>query len=376
MIKVSQGCLGEEELAAVGKAFEYGYFGMGSRVAAFEDALKEYLQAPDVVVVNSGTSALHLALDSLGIGDGDEVIAPSLTFVACFQAIALTGATPVPCDVHSETLLIDVDDAERRITSRTRAIVPIHYAGSPCDIDALSRLAQRHELHVVEDAAHAFGSTYRGHRIGGLGELACFSFDSIKTITCTEGGAIACHDRDVAEIIRRKRVLGVDRKGQVGTAASRGPGWRYEVATQGYRYHMSDVNAAIGLVQLGKADGFVARRRQIARRYDAELAGLDGIRPLAVDYDESAPHIYVIRVGGGLRDNLMSYLDQDEIETAVSYIPNHMQPFFRRNGLALPETERAFDEILTLPLHCALSDEDVDSVIRSVRRFVKDSGRR
>jgi perosamine synthetase len=369
MIKVSQGCLGGDELAAVGEAFAYGYFGLGARVSAFEEALAAYLDVPHVVAVNSGTSALHLALDALGVGPGDEVIAPSLTFVACYQAIALTGATPVACDVHPETLLMDVADAERRITARTRAIVPVHYAGSAADLEAIHDLARRHGLHVVEDAAHAFGSTYRGRKVGGTQGVACFSFDSIKTITCTEGGAITCTDEELFHVLRRKRILGVERNGQPGTAASRGPGWRYEVATRGFRYHMSEVNAAIGLVQLARADGFIARRREIARRYDAELVGLPGIRPLAADYEESAPHIYVIRVGGGRRDDLMSALGADGIETAVSYIPNHLQPLFRENGLVLPETEAAFDEILTLPLHCALSDADVAMVIERIRTF-------
>jgi dTDP-4-amino-4,6-dideoxygalactose transaminase len=373
VIKVSQGCLGDEELAAVAGAFEYGYFGMASRVAAFEEALRDYLGAPHVVAVNSGTSALHLALHALGIGAGDEVIAPSLTFVACFQAIALSGATPVACDVRPETLLIDLDDAERRITERTRAIVPVHYAGNPCDLDRLLLLAERHGLHVVEDAAHAFGSTSRGRRIGGFGEAACFSFDSIKNITCAEGGAVACRDGGLAGTMRRKRILGVERKGGPGTAASRGLDWRYEVATQGFRYHMSDVNAAIGLVQLGKVDRFVARRREIARRYDAELAGLPGIRPLEVDQDDAAPHLYVVRVESGRRDALMEHLATADIETAVSYIPNHLQPYFRRDGVVLPETERAYGEILTLPLHCALSDEDVERVVGEVRAFAEQA---
>jgi dTDP-4-amino-4,6-dideoxygalactose transaminase len=369
MIKVSQGCLGEEELAAVREAFAHGYFGMGDRVAAFEQALSAYLGAPYVVAVNSGTSALHLALDALGVGAGAEVIAPSLTFVACYQAITLTGATVIPCEVHPETLLIDVEDVERRITSRTRAIVPVHYAGSPCDLEAIYALASSHGLHVVEDAAHAFGSTYRGRRIGGFGDVASFSFDSIKTITCTEGGAVTCQDPALVEPLRRKRVLGVKRNGHPGTAASRGPGWRFEVATQGFRYHMSDVNAAIGLVQLAKAEQFIARRRAIARRYDAELAQLEDIRPILADYEESAPHIYVIRVGGGRRDELMRFLADAGIETAVNYIPNHLHSYFRRNGLTLPVTEHVFEEILTLPLHCALTDDDVETVFRNVQRF-------
>jgi dTDP-4-amino-4,6-dideoxygalactose transaminase len=369
MIKVAQGVLGDDELAAVREAFAYGYFGMASRVAAFEQALEEYLGAPNVVAVNSGTSAIHLALDAVGVGEGDEVVVPSLTFVACFQAIKATGATPVPCDVRPDTLQLDLDDVERRLTPRTRAILPMHYGGSPCDVDRVLELASRHGLRVVEDAAHAFGSTSLGRRIGGFGDVACFSFDSIKTITCGEGGAVACRDDETAELMRRKRILGVVRRGHAGSATSRGERWRFEVDTRGFRYHLSDINAAIGLVQLTKVDEFIARRREICRRYDAAFADLDGVRPLPVDYDDTAPHIYVVRVGGGRRDDLIAHLSAQEIETAVNYIPNHLHPFFRQDGLRLPETERAYDEILTLPLHCSLSDADVARVIEQVRAF-------
>jgi len=369
VIKVSQGCLGEEELAAVADAFAYGYFGMAHRVDEFEQALREYLGCAEVVTVNSGTAALHLALTSLGIGPGDEVVVPSLTFVACFQAIAMTGAVPVSCDVEPDTLLIDLADAERRLTDRTRAIVPVHFAGNPCDLDALLELGGRYGVRVVEDAAHAFGSTFGGRRIGAAGEIACFSFDSIKTITCTEGGAVACSDPALAATMRTKRLLGVDRHGAAGTAASRGPGWRFEVTTQGFRYHLSNVNAAIGLAQLRKIDGFAERRREIARRYDTAFRELPEIEPLNVDYAEAVPHIYVVRVGGGHRDELMAHLGAAGIETAVSYIPNHLHPYFGGGRESLPETERAFDEILTLPLHCALSDDDVACVISHVRAF-------
>lgn len=373
MIKVSQGCLGEDELAAVREAFAYGYFGMASRTAAFERALEEYLGAPHVVAVNSGTSAIHLALDALGVGPGDEVVVPSLTFVACFQAIAATGATPVPCEVLGETLLIDLEDVERRLTPRTKALVPIHYAGNPCDLDRVLDLAEPHGIRVVEDAAHAFGSTSRGRMIGGFGEVTCFSFDSIKTITCGEGGAVACRDPELAALMRRKRVLGVERTSGQGTAAARGADWRFEVDTQGFRYHLSDINAAIGLVQLGKVGEFVASRREICRRYDAAFAGIPGIRPLEIDYDEAAPHIYVVRVEGGRRDSLLAHLAAADVETAVNYIPNHLHPYFRQDGVSLPETERAYDEILTLPLHCALSDQDVTTVIDRVLDFFDEA---
>ncbi len=368
MIRVSMGCLGEEELAGIREVFSYGYFGLGAQVLQFEEALKQFLGAEHVVAVNTGTAALHIALDALGLGPGDEVITPSLTFAACFQAIAATGARPVPCEVEPDTLLLDLADVERRITPHTRALMPLHYAGNPCDLDAVAALARRHGLRVVEDAAHAFGSTWRGRRIGSFGDIACFSFDSIKNISCGEGGAVVCSDAALAELIRTKRMLGTDRKPIAGPDL-KDRRWRYQVTTRGFRYHMGNINAAAGLAQLRKADGFIARRRKICRRYDAAFRGLAGLRPLRVDYAEAAPHIYVVRVSGGRRDALMRFLQEAGVETSVNYVPNHLQPYFRSDGAALPETERAFAEILTLPLHCGLTDEDVATVIEGVHAF-------
>ncbi|MGH9685845.1 MAG: DegT/DnrJ/EryC1/StrS family aminotransferase [Candidatus Acidiferrales bacterium] len=374
MIKVSKGCLGDDELQRVRQVFDTGYFGHSSTVLEFEAALKRYLGAEHVVATNTGTSALHLTLETLGIGKGDEVIVPSLTFVASFQAVFATGATPVPCDVAPDTLLMDIGDAERRITPRTKALMPVHYTGNSCDMDALHRIAKSHGLRVVEDAAHAFGSTYIGRRIGSFGDVACFSFDSIKNITCGEGGAIACKDPNHADLLRRKRTLGINRQVNLEGSEKIRP-WRFEVSTGGFRYHMSGINAAIGLVQLDKAETFIARRREICRRYDAAFRHLDGLQTLRINYDESAPHIYVIRVKGGRRDALMQFLREVEIETGINYIPNHLHPFFQRPGFALPETERAYGEILTLPLHCGLSDSDVDTVIGRVLAFFVDGAR-
>ncbi len=368
MIKVSQGTLGSEELAAVSDAFDYGYFGHAHAVVAFEDALRAYIGAPEVIAVNTGTSALHLSLDALGIGAGDEVILPSLTFVAAFQAVSLTGATPVACEVADDTLLIDLDDVGARITPRTKAVLPVHYAGQSCDLDRLRSMQARYGIHVVEDAAHAFGSRFRGERVGEHSEVACFSFDSIKNITCGEGGAIACQDPALARRLRQKRMLGIDR-GASGTAASKGADWHFRVDTQGFRYHLSNINAAIGLAQLRKVDRFIARRRAICRRYDEAFGALGVVRPLKVDYTAAAPHIYVVRVAEGRRDALMQHLTHAGIETGINYIPNHLHPFFGNAAAALPTTERAYAEILTLPLHCRLSDDDVSAVIAAVTQF-------
>jgi perosamine synthetase len=366
-IKVSQGCLGEEELGAVRQVFATGYFGLSDKVFEFEAALKQYLGAEHVVATCTGTAALHLALDALGVNDGDEVIVPSLTYVASFQAISATGATPVPCEVNPETLLMELADVERRITPRTRVVMPVHYSGMPCEMDALLKLAERRGLRVVEDAAHAFGSSYRGRRVGSFGDVASFSFDSIKNITCGEGGAAVCRDAKLAERMRQKRSLGIDRR-QNRNAPDRSGG--FEVITQGFRYHMGSINAAIGLVQLGRIESFLAHRREICRRYDRAFEKLQGIQPLFRDYAEIAPYNYVVRVQHGRRDELLQFLSERGIETAINYLPNHLHPYYRQSDARLGVTEKIYEEILTLPLHCALSDADVEEVIDGVREFL------
>ncbi len=371
MIKVSRGCLGEEELAAVKEAFDYGYFGLAYKVLEFEEELRKYLGAEYVTTTNTCTSALHLVLDALGIGKGDEVIVPSLTFIGSFQAISATGATPVPGDIYPDTLLMDIDDARSKITKRTKAIMPIHYTGNPCHMDALIKIAEEYNVRIVEDAAHAFGSSYKGRKIGSFGDITCFSFDSIKNITCGDGGAIVCRSAELADILRQKSLVGIDRKSH--TASWKERSWFYEVKTQGFRYHMSNINAAIGLAQLKKIDSFISRRREICRRYDSVFKGIPAISCLQINYDEVASHIYVIRVKGGHRDHLMEYLKTLDIETGINYIPNHLHPFYANKAVSLPETEKAYQEILTLPLHCGLSDDDVARVIQGVIEGLKES---
>ena len=374
MIKVARGCLKDEELAEVREAFEYGYFGLAAKVDEFERALEAFLGSPHVIAVNTGTSALHLALDALGIGHGDEVLVPSLTFVASYQAITMTGATPVSCEVSPDTLLLDLEDMERRLTERTRAVMPVHYAGNPCDMDRILSWAEKNSLRVVEDAAHAFGSFYKGKRIGSFGDIACFSFDSIKNITCGEGGAIAFRDDSLVDLLKKKRLLGIHRPQHSTTSWKERP-WRYDVSVPGFRYHMSNINAAIGLAQLKKVEQFLERRRMICARYQKELSSLSGLTLLDIPYDSIAPHIFVVRVPGGRRDRLMQFLRDRDIETGISYIPNHMHSFYHQEGLSLPVTERVFQEILTLPLHFELSDEEVDKVIGSIREFFSQEAR-
>jgi dTDP-4-amino-4,6-dideoxygalactose transaminase len=373
VIKVSLAHLGEEELEEVRSAFEYGYFGLAYNVDEFETQVGKYIGAKHVVATNTGTSALHIAMDVLGLQPGDEVIVPSLTFVASFQAITSVGATPIPCDVDADTLCMDPKDVEKRITSKTKALMPIHYGGHPCDMDTLMGLKEKYGLRIIEDAAHAFGSTYKGSKIGSYGDITCLSFGSQKNITCGEGGAILSDDEDFDNLCRQKRLLGMDRKSH-SSSSWKERSWMYDVPVQGYRYHMSNINAGIGLAQLKKVESFLARRREMCGKYDSALKNIPGIRFRKIDYSTIGPHIYVIRILDGRRDDLKKFLMERDIETGISFIPNHFHSFYKNENLILPETEQAFKEIISLPLHCGLSNADIELIIDGVQDFFKYQG--
>lgn len=367
MIPVSRPAIGKEELLAIEKVFQTGWLGLGSVVFDFENKIKEYLPARNVIAVNTGTTALHLALDAYGIGVGDEVIVPSMTFTASVQAITQTGAVPVFCEIKETDLNIDIDDIIRKITKRTKAIMPVHYCGKACDMGALIAIGEKHRIKIIEDAAHAFGSSYQGEKIGSFGDATCFSFDPIKNITCGEGGAIVLSCDEVAEKIRRKRILGIDKDTWHRYHNERS--WFYEVVEQGYRCHMSNINAAIGLEQLKKLDLFIKRKREITIAYDEAFSSLEGLTILKDDYRETAQFCYIIRVSDGQRDALMEFLKQKGIGSGVHYVPNHLQPFFKPFTTSLPVTEQVAEEILTLPLYYELTDEQVTTIIGAVKEF-------
>lgn len=367
MIPNAKPSIGAEELSEVAKVFASGWLGLGSEVFEFEKSLKVFLGARNVIAVNSGTSALHIALDALGIGAGDEVIVPAMTFAATPQAILACRAVPVFCDIDETTLNMDLTDVKRRLTARTKAILPVHYGGLACDMDGLAALARDRGLKIVEDAAHAFGSSYKGRKIGGFGDVVCFSFDPIKTITCGEGGAVSTANDSLAQEITRKRILGIDKDTWHRYRNERS--WLYEVVTPGFRYHMSNVNAAIGLMQLKKAAAFIKSRQEIVRRYDSAFRGLAGVELLRREYDETAPFNYVIKIKDGRRDGLIQFLAEEGVGAGLHYIPNHIQPLFKPHKADLPATDRAFKEILSLPLYSSLTEKDVDTVIEKVRDY-------
>lgn len=371
MIKVARGCCGEEELAQVKEAFEYGYFGLAYKTNEFEAEIAKYLGTErQVIATNTGTTALHLALDTIGIGPGDEVIMPSFTFVATAQAVKMCGGIPVFCEVDRDSFLIDIEDVKRKLTDRTKAIIPVHYAGNVCDMDALMKLREETGIRIVEDAAHAFGSTYRGKMVGSFGDITCFSFDSIKVMTCGDGGAILTDDPAFTELSREKRLLGIDRKTMQVTDWKK-RSWAYDVPTIGYRYHLGNINAAIGLAQIKKVDRFIKRRRELCHLYDEKLSGIPGIEKRAVSYDEITPFMYVIRVKNDRRNDLKDYLTEHDIESGISYIPCHTFSLFSEGDNKLPVTDEIYHEILCLPLHYEVTDENVIEVADCIRSFMK-----
>jgi len=363
MMRLSRSIVGPEEAAAASRVIvEDGYLGMGGEVQRFESELASFLGVPPdrVMCVNSGTAAVQLAVEA-AVEPGAEVLVQSLTFVATFQAIAAAGAVPVACEIDPSSLTIDLEDAARRITPRTKAIMPVHYASYPGDLEAIYAFAHARGLRVIEDAAHAFGGVHRGRRIGALADVACFSFDGIKNITTGEGGAIVSSDPLVCARVRDARLLGVEKDTEKRYAGERS--WEFDVSRAGYRAHMSNIFAAIGRVQLRRLlPEFAPARVAFAKRYRERLAGVAGVRLLATDLDAVIPHIQPVLIDRGRRDAVRAALEAAGIQTGVHYKPNHLLTRFGGGQPRLPVTERVYEELLSVPLHPGLSAEDVDRV--------------
>jgi perosamine synthetase len=348
------------------------WVGLGPKTAAFEAALAERLGVRHVVATSSCTAALHLALAALAPDGRNEIIVPSLTFVATIQAIVLAGYTPVFAEVDPQTLTIDCDDVARLLTRKTRAMLPVHFAGYPCDMEQLQRLAGPAGLDIISDGAHAFGSTVRGVPVGRQGTATCFSFSANKNISCGEGGAVATQSDALAAQLKKLRFLGMNHDTWERRAGERP--WQYTVASPGFRYHMSDINAAIGLAQLQRLDGFAHLRRRFAAVYDAGLASLPWTLPVKRDLKYTIPHLYIMRVTRGLRDALYASLRAEGIVCGVHYIPNHRQPAFTKFARSLPITEKLAGQIISLPLHTQLDSGQIEHVIAKVSHFLRRAG--
>lgn len=372
-MRLSKSSISEKEISAVVEILRNEFLGMGPTVKKFEMALENYIGGGYFVAcLNTGTSALHAALQSLDIKSGDEVLVPSLTYLASYQAISATGATPVSCEVDLKSGLLCLIDAKKKITKQTKAIMYVHYASEVGDIDGLYNLANEYNLRVVEDAAHSFGCLYKGKKIGSMGDVICFSFDGIKNITCAEGGAVVTKDPKVFERVKNIRLLGVEKDSENRYAKKRS--WDFDVKEQGFRYHMGEMNAAIGLVQLQRLENeFKPKRIELSEYYRKKLKEIDFITLFDSTHNENetliVPHIMPVRVVNGKRDELREFLSSKGIETGIHYKPSHLLSFFGGGGVSLPNVEKIYSEILTLPLQVDLSLGDIDFLTEQLKQF-------
>ncbi|MBI3964751.1 MAG: DegT/DnrJ/EryC1/StrS family aminotransferase [Chloroflexi bacterium] len=353
MIPIAQPLVGEAEKQAVLAVLDSGLLAQGEQVAAFEREFAELCGVPDAVAVCNGTAALHLALLAHGIGSGDEVITSPFTFIASANSALFVGARPVFVDVQSDTYNLDPAQLEAKITPRTRAIMPVHLYGNPCDLDAIAAIAKRHDLVIVEDAAQAHGAAVGARTVGSFG-TACFSFYPTKNMTTAEGGIVTTADPDIAERLRMLRHHGARQ--------------RYYHEILGYNFRMTDLQAAIGRAQLGHLEAWTERRIASADYLSRNLRGVTV--PVSRPGHRHVYHQYVVRVPGD-RDAFADRLQAAGIGTAVHYpIPVHQQPLYRDLGYAdsLPEAERAAREVLSLPVHPALTQTDLDQIVAAVNR--------
>lgn len=369
-IPFAKPCIGDAELREVAECLESGWITSGPRVERFEQALREYLFAPQVLVLNSATAGLHLALAALDLRPGDEVVTTPLTFVATANTIVQAGGTPVFVDIDPATLNLDVARLEAAVGPRTRAIVPVHFAGLPVDMDPLEAIAARHGLRVIEDAAHAIGTEYRGRRVGSGGDTQVFSFHPNKNMTTGEGGCVTSSDPALLARVERLRFHGIER-GELGEALTK-EGAPYDVGEPGFKYNMMDLQAAIGLHQLKQLDGFIARRSALAERYRAALDGLPGVRlPGTPGYPHRhAWHMFNPVLGEAARlgrADFIGAMRERGIGVGIHYPAVHLyRTYQERLGTApgdFPHAEAAGAGIVSLPLFPDLSDSQQDRVI-------------
>ena len=359
MIPIAKPQIDEAEVKAVTEVLRSGIIAQGQRVADFEEAFAKFSGTEHAVAVNSGTAALHAALLAHGIGEGDEVITSPFSFIATANSILYTNARPVFSDIESETYNLDPEQITEKITRKTKAIMPVHLYGHPADMKAITEIAEDHKLAIIEDACQAHGAKYDGKTVGSFGTGA-FSFYPTKNMTTSEGGIITTNDKEVAERCRMIR--------------SHGSSQRYLHEIIGFNLRMTDISAAIGLVQLGKLDNYTAKRQQNAKKLTEGLQTIEGITcPKTREGYEHVFHQYTIRTQE--RDKLSEYLNQNGIGTGIHYpIPIHKQPLYQELGYTdeLPESEKASAEVLSLPVHPQLNENEIDTIINTVKQWSEE----
>jgi perosamine synthetase len=374
-----QALIEEEEISAVLDVLRSGWLTTGPRVREFEAAFAHFTGARYAVALNSCTAALHLALAAVGISEGEEVILPTMTFASTGEVVLYFKARPVLVDCKQGSFHADPDQIARSITSRTRAIIPVHYGGYARDMDAILDVAREHGLKVIEDAAHALPSRYRGATIGTLGDITCFSFYATKTLTTGEGGMVTTGNQEYADRIRMLSLHGASRDAWKRYTSE--GSWRYEVLEMGYKYNLTDLQAALGLAQLAKCEAMRARRAVLAERYDQGLAGLDAFDVVPVPQDvEHAWYLYVLLVNPSAlridRSRVIEELKSRGIGTSVHFIPLHLHPLYQkyigyRKG-QFPNAEERFERAISLPIYPGMTEEDSGRVIEALREIARE----
>ncbi len=357
MINIAKPIISDEEIEAVTEVLKSGMLAQGSKVEEFQNEFAKYSEAKHGIATSSGTTALHTALVAAGVEKGDEVITTPFTFAATSNSVLYSEATPVYADINPRTFNLDPEKIEEKITDKTKAILPVHLYGQPADMDPILEIAEKHDLKVIEDAAQAHGSTYKGKKIGSIGDLGCFSFYPTKNMTTGEGGMVTTNDDELAEKASMIRAHGESK--------------RYEQSLLGYNYRMTDIAASIGLVQLKSIDKFNAKRNENAKYLSEGLADVDGITTPCVDKNVCHVfHQYTIRVSKD-RDGFKQFLTDNEIGTGVHYpIVLYKQPYYQNLGITgnCPEAELAAQQVISLPVHPSLTCEELDTIIDTIKK--------
>lgn len=372
----SRPSIGKSEVKRVTTCLKSGWITTGALCREFEDKFIELTGSQHAVSVNSATAGMYIMLSALNIAPGDEIITPSMTFASTVNMIALHGAKPVFVDIDYGTLNINPDLIEENITKKTRAIIPVHFAGTPTDMDKINNLAKKYNLAVIEDAAHALGTYYKGIHAGGFGHPAIFSFHPIKNITTGEGGMITLNDAEMEKKLRLLRFHGIER--DAWKRYGKGGNPSYDIAVPGYKYNMPDVLAALGLAQMERWPGFNRKRSDLAGIYLERLEGISGIDlPQVPQYDHvHAWHLFVIKVSALNRDEFMNKLSDYNIGYGLHFPPTHTLNYvkerYTENISLLPETERAAQKIISLPLFPDMREKDVQYVCKAIKEIIKN----
>ena len=365
-IQYGRQSIDEDDIQAVVEVLRGNYLTTGPKVAEFEKAVCEYTGAKYAVAIANGTAALHAACFAAGITEGDEVITTPITFAASANCVLYCGGTPVFADIKTDTYNIDPEDIRRKITDKTKAIIPVHFTGQPCEMDEIHAIAKEYGLLVIEDAAHALGADYKGQKIGSMSDMTIFSFHPVKHITTGEGGMIMTNDERLYERLKLFRSHGITRDERF--LQKNEGGWYYEQLDLGYNYRITDIQCALGISQLKKLDGFVARRRALVARYNEAFADVEGIIcPKQAQGCNNSWHLYVVQVEN--RKEVYDKLRETGIYANVHYIPVYKHPYYQENGyrdVCCKNAEELYAHMISLPLYPDLTDEEQEYVIRVI----------